>query len=152
VVKELCYKPEGQGFETGWGEWIFSIHLILPAILGPGVYSASDRNEYQKQKNNVSWGIECGRCIRLRILPPPVSKLSRQYGILNISQPVNRDSFTWYIYIHTHTLACMRAGCLKKQLYNGIPNVTVWQVLWKRLHLKAYKLFIVELPSKMCIS
>jgi hypothetical protein len=25
---------------------------ILPAALGPGVYSASNRNEYQKQKNN----------------------------------------------------------------------------------------------------
>jgi hypothetical protein len=30
----------------------FSIYLILPAALGPGVYSASNRNEYQKQKNN----------------------------------------------------------------------------------------------------
>jgi hypothetical protein len=26
----------------------FSIYLILPAALGPGVYSASNRNEYQK--------------------------------------------------------------------------------------------------------
>jgi hypothetical protein len=32
----------------------FSVYLILPAVLGPGVYSASNRNEYQKQKNNVS--------------------------------------------------------------------------------------------------
>jgi hypothetical protein len=29
----------------------FSIYLILPAALGPGVYSASNRNEYQKKKN-----------------------------------------------------------------------------------------------------
>jgi hypothetical protein len=28
--------------------------VILPAALGPGVHSASDRNEYQKQKYNVS--------------------------------------------------------------------------------------------------
>jgi hypothetical protein len=28
--------------------WIFSIDLILPAALGPGVYSASNRNEYQE--------------------------------------------------------------------------------------------------------
>jgi hypothetical protein len=28
--------------------------LILEAALGPGVRSASKRNEYQKQKNNVS--------------------------------------------------------------------------------------------------
>jgi hypothetical protein len=42
VVKALCYKPEGRGFE------------ILMAALGPGVYSASNSNEYQKHKNNVS--------------------------------------------------------------------------------------------------
>jgi hypothetical protein len=33
---------------------LFPIYLILPAALGPGVYSASTGNEYQKQKNNVS--------------------------------------------------------------------------------------------------
>jgi hypothetical protein len=32
----------------------FSIYLILPTALGPGVHSASNRNEYQKRKNNVS--------------------------------------------------------------------------------------------------
>jgi hypothetical protein len=32
----------------------FSVYLILPAALGPGVYSASNRNEYQKQRNDVS--------------------------------------------------------------------------------------------------
>jgi hypothetical protein len=31
-----------------------SLYLILAAALGPGVYSASNRNEYQKQKYNVS--------------------------------------------------------------------------------------------------
>jgi hypothetical protein len=30
----------------------FSMYLILPAALGPEVYSASNRNE--KQKNNIS--------------------------------------------------------------------------------------------------
>jgi hypothetical protein len=54
VVKAICYKPEGRGFETWWGEWFLSIYLIRPATLGPGVYSASNRNEYQKPKNNVS--------------------------------------------------------------------------------------------------
>jgi hypothetical protein len=32
----------------------FSIYVMLPAALGHGVCSASNRNEYQKQKNNVS--------------------------------------------------------------------------------------------------
>jgi hypothetical protein len=48
----VCYKPEGRGFETQWGKLIFSIYLTLPATLGPGIYSASNRNEYQKHKNN----------------------------------------------------------------------------------------------------
>jgi hypothetical protein len=33
---------------------MFSIYLILLAALGPGVYLASNRNEQQKQKSNVS--------------------------------------------------------------------------------------------------
>jgi hypothetical protein len=27
----LCYKPEGHGLEFLWGNWIFSVFLILPA-------------------------------------------------------------------------------------------------------------------------
>jgi hypothetical protein len=42
---------EGREFETRWGELIFfSIFLILPASLCPGVYLASNRNEYQSRK------------------------------------------------------------------------------------------------------
>jgi hypothetical protein len=32
----------------------FCIYLILLAAVGPVVYSTSNRNEYQKQKNKVS--------------------------------------------------------------------------------------------------
>jgi hypothetical protein len=32
----------------------------------------------------------------------------------------------------------------KKELYNGIPNITVWRLLRRRLYLKAYKLSIVQ--------
>jgi hypothetical protein len=35
-------------------EVIFSIYLILLATLGRGIYSASNRNEYRKHKNNAS--------------------------------------------------------------------------------------------------
>jgi hypothetical protein len=52
MVKALCYKLESSGFETQWGECIFSIYLILPAALGPEVYSAFNRYKYQKHKNN----------------------------------------------------------------------------------------------------
>jgi hypothetical protein len=32
------------------------------------------------------WGVKCDRCVRLTISPPSVSRLSRRYWILNISQ------------------------------------------------------------------
>jgi hypothetical protein len=44
VVEAPCYKPEGHGFETLWGEWIFPIYLIFPGALDPEVYSASTRS------------------------------------------------------------------------------------------------------------
>jgi hypothetical protein len=62
------------------------LYLILPAALGPGVYSASKRNEYQKLKNNVSGELGSGRCLGLAALQPSLSRLSRQCGILNILQ------------------------------------------------------------------
>jgi hypothetical protein len=34
--------------------FFFPIYLILPSALGPGIYSASNRNEFRKQKNDVS--------------------------------------------------------------------------------------------------
>jgi hypothetical protein len=51
VIKALCYKPEVTGLRPHKVNF-FSIYQILPATLGPGVHSASNRNEYQKQKDN----------------------------------------------------------------------------------------------------
>jgi hypothetical protein len=50
VANELFCKPKG----PMKGTIFFLILLILPAALGPRVSSTSTRNEYQKQKNNVS--------------------------------------------------------------------------------------------------
>jgi hypothetical protein len=61
-------------------EFFFSIYQILPAAMGTGVHSASNRNEHQKQK------IFLGSRELITYLPS-VSQLSRQCGILNISQP-----------------------------------------------------------------
>jgi hypothetical protein len=39
-------------FLTSMVKLLTLFYLILPAALGPGVYSAANRNEYQKPKNN----------------------------------------------------------------------------------------------------
>jgi len=47
VVKVLCYKSEGRWFDPSWCQWIF-IHIkSFRSHYGPGVDSASNRNEYQ---------------------------------------------------------------------------------------------------------
>jgi hypothetical protein len=67
----------------------FSIYPVLAAALGPGVYSDSNRNEYQKQKNNISGeeSVPGAKGWQPTTSPPSVSRLSRQCGTLNISQP-----------------------------------------------------------------
>jgi hypothetical protein len=52
-IKALYYKPEGRVFQIRRGEY-FSIFLILPVTIDHGVYSAFNRNEYQKHKNIIS--------------------------------------------------------------------------------------------------
>jgi hypothetical protein len=86
AIKALNYKPEGCGFETRTCEWLFlKSPNHLAAALGPGVHSAANRNEYHKQKNNVSG--EYNAAVGLTTLPQSMSRLSMQCGILNISQP-----------------------------------------------------------------
>jgi hypothetical protein len=64
LLKLHHYHRTGEGTMLQAGRWwvrdpmrtlifffFFSIYLILPAALDPGVYSASNRNEKQKQKN-----------------------------------------------------------------------------------------------------
>ena len=48
LVEALCYKPEGRGFDSRWCHWIFSLTYSFRRHYGPGVDSASNRNEYQE--------------------------------------------------------------------------------------------------------
>ena len=47
AFEALRYKPEGCGLHSQWGNWNFSLTKCFRPHYGPGVDSASNRNEYQ---------------------------------------------------------------------------------------------------------
>jgi hypothetical protein len=62
---------------------LFETAMLKILHPSPGVDSASNRNEYQES----SWGVKRGRRVRMRTLPPSVSRLSRRCGSLDLSHP-----------------------------------------------------------------
>jgi hypothetical protein len=48
LVEALRYKPEGRRFDSRWCHWNFSLTWSFRLHYGPGVDSASNRNEYQE--------------------------------------------------------------------------------------------------------
>jgi hypothetical protein len=65
LVEALCYKSEGRGFDSRWCHWNFSLTSFWPHY-GPGVDSASDRNEFQE----YFLGGKGGWYVGLTTLPP----------------------------------------------------------------------------------
>jgi hypothetical protein len=47
LVEALSYKPEGCEFSSQWSQWNFSLTSFFQSNYGPGVDSASKKNEYQ---------------------------------------------------------------------------------------------------------
>ena len=54
LVDALRYKPEGRGFDSRWCHWNFSLAESFRPHYGPGVDSATNRNEYQE----YSWVVK----------------------------------------------------------------------------------------------
>ena len=48
LVEALRYKSEGRGFDSRWCNWNSSLTRSFQPQYGPGVDSASNRNEYQE--------------------------------------------------------------------------------------------------------
>jgi len=48
LVEALRYKSEGRGVDSRWYHWNTSLTLSFRPHCGPGVDSASNRNEYQE--------------------------------------------------------------------------------------------------------
>lgn len=75
-INVVCCKLKGGGTRHRQATEMFPNFLILPATLGPGACSASNRNGYQ-QMIACLYGVERCRPLRLTALPPSVVQTMR---------------------------------------------------------------------------
>jgi hypothetical protein len=65
LIEALRSQPERRGFDSRWCHWNFSLTYSFRPHYGPGVDSASNRNEYQEYFLEGKGG----RCVGLTNLP-----------------------------------------------------------------------------------
>jgi hypothetical protein len=78
--------------------------------------------------------VKCGRCAGLTVLSSSMSRMSRQFGILNISQscstprPVNGDSFSvhYFSFLNMHRPLDFRIILLWQKLKKSEENFESW--------------------------
>jgi hypothetical protein len=128
--------------------WIILINLLnLPSPIRSLVLLSL----YQKQKNNVSGEERRGRCMRLTTSPPSVSRMSRQCGILSISQPYRLPRSVTWIALLSYTYMIFVPH--KKHSY-GPPHSVMGRalLLFLSLYYCYYYYFIFCIFVRFCFS
>jgi hypothetical protein len=89
VVRALCYKPEGSGFETRWGEYILLISLIRLAELGLGFIQPLPEMSTRERNGEMFLGSSARPVREDATLSPYLSQLSRQCVIATSDHPIS---------------------------------------------------------------
>ena len=125
MVKVLCYKSEGRWFDPSWCHWNFSFDTkSLRSHYGPGVDSASNRNEYQEYFP----GGKGGRYVRLITLPPSCAVVMKS-GNLNLLEPsgplqaCNGTSLAFTYYKKRHVNRTILISSLKRRYKDAINQL-----------------------------
>jgi len=137
----LCYNSEGRWFEPSWCQWIFHWHKSLRSHYGPGVDSASNRNEYQQH----FLGGKGGRCVRLTIYHHPMP-LSRNLGTLTSWNPLGHfRPVTGLLYLYFLPFYVLR-NIFRLNFKRRFPAITLEiLILNLTLHISAH--FTCHFPT-----
>ena len=129
LVESLHYKLEVCGFDSRWCHWNFSLTQSFRPRYGPGVDSASNRNEYQEYFLEGKGS----RCMGLTILPCSCANCLES-GSVNLLEPSGfvqactgiYFSFLFLLYIYTYCLGSCSLNCHILETYNFNISTCSW--------------------------
>jgi hypothetical protein len=111
-LSSLCYNPEGRGFYSRWGHWIFFFNLPHPSIRAMALGST-------KRVPGIFLGVKGGR--RIRLTSPPSVRLYRKCGSLDVYKiwkhghtTVRHTSFFYLISLHLNEFFQLSSSALIK--------------------------------------
>ena len=106
MVKALRFKPEGRGFDSRWCHWNCSLAQFFRPHYGPGIDSASKRNEYQK----CFLRGRGGRCVGLTFPPSYAVLKSGSLNLLEPSGPIQACKRTYCTLLYC-IVQCFQSHC-----------------------------------------
>ena len=134
LVEALSYKPEDRGFDSRCCYRNYSLASSFRPQNGPGVNSASNRNEYQEY---FVWG-KGGRCVGLTTLQPSCADCHEIWepqppGTLRNCPACNGIASPFYPYISFFCFLCWKqpsylTNCANVKYVGCFPD-TVYQDL-----------------------
>jgi hypothetical protein len=125
LVEALHYKSEVRAFDSRWCHWNFSLTQSFRPHCGPGVDSASNRNEYQE----YLLGGKSGRCVGLTTLPASCVDYLVIWNPQGLSKPVMGLHYHYKIKVYQLYMSLgsaltfrHRASCILGQTFHYSPE------------------------------